>query len=262
MKPQKIKIMVATHKAYEFPADPGYIPLHVGKIFSGSDFGVLGDDRGDNISNLNKSFCELTGLYWFWKNVDAEYIGLAHYRRYFKPINSLSVKVKNIPIATSEDLLKLLETRDVLVSRKRCYYVDTIYSHYKHSHYFSDLLKLKEILYKECPEYIGAFENVFEGRCLSLYNMFVMKKDFFDEYSDWLFKLLFQLEKEIDYQSYGVYQQRVFGFLSERLLNVWLEHNISRLQVLYLPVVNIEGENLFKKALGLLKRKFLGKKAK
>ena len=61
-----------------------YMPLQVGKALSDVDLGVQGDDEGDNISTKNPNYCELTGLYWAWKNLkDADYIGLAHYRRYF-----------------------------------------------------------------------------------------------------------------------------------------------------------------------------------
>ena len=89
MKNYSVKIIVATHKKYQMPIDHIYIPLHVGadgkKDAEGNDldFGYIKDNTGDNISNLNPSFCELTGLYWAWKNLDADYIGLVHYRRHF-----------------------------------------------------------------------------------------------------------------------------------------------------------------------------------
>ena len=77
-----IKIIVAAHKKYRMPADQCYLPLHVGKKGK-ADLGYQGDDVGDNISEKNPYYCELTGLYWAWKNLDADYIGLAHYRRHF-----------------------------------------------------------------------------------------------------------------------------------------------------------------------------------
>ena len=84
-----VKIIIATHKKYRMPKDKMYIPVHVGaekkKDDDGNDLniGYTKDNTGDNISCKNASFCELTGLYWAWKNVDADYIGLAHYRRHF-----------------------------------------------------------------------------------------------------------------------------------------------------------------------------------
>ena len=99
-----------------------------------------------------------------------------------------------------------------------------------------------------------------DGRRLSLFNMFVLRSELFNSYCNWLFSILFEVEKRIPYKEYGPYQGRVFGFLAERLLNVWVEKNISQEKIKYLPVVNLEGENLFIKAVGLLKRKISGQK--
>jgi hypothetical protein len=98
------------------------------------------------------------------------------------------------------------------------------------------------------------------GTKISLYNMFVCKKSLIDEYFAWLFPTLFALEKKIPYQDYDAYQKRVFGFMAERLFNVWLHHQRDRLKIKYLPVVNIDGENLLLKGIGLLKRHFWGGK--
>ena len=79
----KTEIYIATHKKTSFPKSDDYIPIHVGKNLSEVDLGIIGDDTQSNISYLNKSFCELTALYWIWKNSKAENVGLVHYRRYF-----------------------------------------------------------------------------------------------------------------------------------------------------------------------------------
>ena len=84
-----VKIVVATHKKYEMPKDGMYLPLHVGaegkKDSNGNalDLGYQKDNTGENISKKNASYCELTGLYWAWKNLKDDYIGLEHYRRHF-----------------------------------------------------------------------------------------------------------------------------------------------------------------------------------
>ena len=77
-----IKILVATHKKYWMPKDDIYFPIHVGREGK-ADLGYIGDNTGDNISAKNANYCELTGLYWAWKNLKCDYIGLCHYRRYF-----------------------------------------------------------------------------------------------------------------------------------------------------------------------------------
>jgi hypothetical protein len=88
--------------------------------------------------------------------------------------------------------------------------------------------------------------------------MFVMKRQDFESYIKWLFDVLFEVEKRVDISGYSPYQARIYGFMSERLWNVWLMKNeLKRKEV---KVVNIEGESIFDKAIGLLKRKFFGKK--
>ena len=87
-----IKVIVATHKKYIMPADEMYIPVHVGREGK-DDLGYTPDNTGDNISNKNAYYCELTGLYWAWKNLQADYVGLAHYRRHFRrPLRASEVR--------------------------------------------------------------------------------------------------------------------------------------------------------------------------
>lgn len=256
---KNIKIIVAAHKNYQFPNDEGYLPLQVGRALSQNVLSIAGDDTGDNISNLNKHFCELTGLYWLWKNTNADVYGLVHYRRYFKPLSE-GLLLSGQHIATSDELANMLEKYDIVLSVKRNYWIETIRQHYKNAHYESDLSVVEAVIAEKYPEYSQAFTKVMDGRRLSLFNMFVLRSEQFNSYCDWLFSVLFEVEKRIPYKDYGPYQGRVLGFLAERLLNVWVEKNINQDKVKYLPVVNMEGENLFSKAIGLLKRKISGKK--
>lgn len=259
MKDQNISIMVAAHKNYIFPQDLGYIPIHVGRVTSGTALDFPGDDTGDNISHLNKNFCELTGLYWLWKNGEADTYGLVHYRRYFKSSTQSSM-LSGKNICSSVELASFLKENQIILSKPRNYWIESIRKHYGNAHNGNDLKILEEVISKLHPEYVPAFTNVMNRRTVSLYNMFVMNSQLFNNYCEWLFSILFETQKRIPYQEYGPYQGRVFGFLAERLLNVWVEHNIPANQVKYLPVVNLEGENLLKKAIGLLERKFKGAK--
>ena len=83
---EKIQILVTTHKKYEMPKESYYLPIHVGRDGKES-IGYIGDNTGDNISLKNPYYCELTGVYWAWKNLEADYVGLVHYRRQFKGKN-------------------------------------------------------------------------------------------------------------------------------------------------------------------------------
>lgn len=254
-------VMVATHKNYEMPADIGYVPIHVGKAVNNAELGFDGDDSGDNISVLNPYFCELTGLYWIWKNTNTTYYGLAHYRRYFKPISGSNyVVVNGKKIASTASLTKMLDKFDIVLAKPRNYWIETVESHYKNAHYGEDLIALKQVVSEMYPKYVSTMEKVFKGRSISLFNMFVMRSDLFSQYAEWLFSILFELQGRVKYAEYGPYQRRIFGFLAERLMNVWVEHTIPKNRIFYQGVVNLEGENLAVKAKGLIARKFMGSK--
>ena len=90
-----IKVVVATHKKYKMPKNEMYLPLHVGAEGK-KNIGYTKDNTGDNISQKNPFFCELTGLYWAWKNLEADYIGLAHYRRHFSHTKKSKEKFENV----------------------------------------------------------------------------------------------------------------------------------------------------------------------
>jgi hypothetical protein len=246
-------IIVATHKEYIFPKSILYSPVHVGKALQAENFSYPGDDTGENISRKNASFCELTALYWAWKNEffkDKEFCGLAHYRRYF--VGALAFG--RFSILSEKEILKILADNDVIVPKKRKYYIENVRSHYINAHYKKDLELLEIILREFSPEYMGAFETVMNQTSLHLFNMFVMQTKLYNEYCLWLFSILFELEKRVDISKYDSYQGRVFGFLAERLFNVWLVKN--KLKTKEISIVNIEGENLFLKAVNMLKRKY------
>ena len=88
------------------------------------------------------------------------------------------------------------------------------------------------------PAVLPAYDRVMSGNRLSLYNMMIANGQEFDAYCAWLFAVLEELEKSVDMTGYTPYQQRLYGFLSERLLNVWVAHR--GLQVKYLKVFNTE----------------------
>ena len=251
----QVSILVITHKMYEFPHSAIYHPLFVGGKCGQNSVRFLMDNTGKHISEKNPSFCELTGLYWAWKNqffCNSKYIGLVHYRRYFRGNGE---KLKGKIILSEKEILDLLKEYDCIVPKKRNYFIESIYSHYQHAHYVKDLNCTREIISELHPEYITSFDAIMQGRKIHIYNMFVMSSEKASEYCKWLFPILFELEKRIDITQYDSYQKRVFGFIAERLFNVWLVHH--QLKFCEIPVVNLEGENLLKKAINLLKRKFL-----
>lgn len=241
-------VYVAAHKPYSIAPDGIYQPIHVGHARSSVNTGFPGDDTGHHISNSNAHYCELTATYWVAYNTSHDATGLVHYRRYFAGSGWRGV-------ATEADVDSWLSAADVVVPRPRNYVVETIRSHYARAHHESDLDHARTAVELLSPEYLQDFDQIMNGRKLSLYNMFVMRGDLLRDYADWLFPILAEAEKHIPFSNYGPQQARVFGYLGERLLNVWIGHNAPRLKVRYVKVVNLEGENLVKKAWGLLRRR-------
>lgn len=252
-----IKILVATHKKYNMPKESMYLPIHVG-CEGKEELGYTGDNTGDNISLKNPNYCELTALYWAWKNLQCEYIGLCHYRRYFTMQNLVKRKMKIDNkldlILTKNQVEELLSKHDVILPQKRNYYIETIETHYKNAHHIEDLKKVEEIIEIDYPEYVDSFKSVMNGKTLHLYNMFIMKKYDFDNYCEWLFNILFELEKRVDISNYNNYQKRIYGFLSERLFNVWVIK--QGLNIQETPVLNMEKIEWSKKIKNFLIRKF------
>ena len=248
-----IKIIVATHKKYWMPSDSMYLPVHVGAKGKES-IGYQRDDEGDNISEKNANYWELTGLYWAWKNLDAEYIGLAHYRRHFSNRSKSGDKTRRV--ITKGELEEKLKKTDVLLPTPRNYWIESNYSQYVHAHHAIDLDTTKQILEEKYPEYVKAWDECMKKTSGHRFNMFIMKKDKFNAYCKWMFDVLFELENRLDISSYNKNDSRVFGFVSERLLDIWLQtNNVDYMNTSY---IFMEKQNWLKKGSSFLMRKLKG----
>ncbi|WP_296115969.1 DUF4422 domain-containing protein [uncultured Eubacterium sp.] len=261
MSKKNIKIIVAAHKRYWMPSDEMYLPIHVGHAIAKEDIGYQGDDTGENISEKNANYCELTGIYWAWKNLDADYIGLVHYRRYLSNRNSgfpVWFKDKKESVLTWKKANHILEHYDVIVPKKRNYYIETLYKHYEHTHDHKHLDITGEIIQSLYPAYEETFTRMLQRKSGHMFNMFIMKKELYHAYCEWLFPVLQQVEKKIDTSKMTPYEARFMGRISELLLDVWLEHN----HIVYkeLPWVQLGKENWPKKIRYFLAAKFKNRK--
>ena len=254
-----VKIIVATHKKYQMPQDDVYIPLQVGKEGK-QTLGYEEDNKGDNISTKNPYFCELTGLYWAWKNLKSDYIGLVHYRRYFTIAKKIPKKEneKFKYILNRNDIEKILEDTDIILPKKRKYYIENLYSHYEHTMYIEPLDETRKIIEEKSPEYIEEFDKIHKRTSAHMFNMFIMKKDILDRYCTWLFDILFELEKRIDVTKYDEFHARFFGRVSELLLDIWINKN--NLNYKEVKVMDMQNINWLKKGTSFLLAKFTGKK--
>lgn len=185
----------------------------------------------------------MTALYWIYRNSSAKYVGISHYRRFFyngtrfKRILVTLVCNKVGPISEKKLDKWLHKGYDWVLPQKNLTN-KTVYENYKEAHYEEDILNVRSILTDLYPQYVYDFDAVMEQKGFSAYNMFYTNEYQFKKYCDWLFPMLFELEKRLDISSYDNYQSRVFGFISERLLNIYIRH--QKVRVKYLSVFNKE----------------------
>lgn len=238
-----------------------YLPLQVGAERNES-IGFMGDNTGDNISGLNSSFCELTGVYWAWKNLKEEYIGVVHYRRYFS-MHFLQRDCRRSILKYSE-LEPYLGRIKVFVPAKRHYMIETLYSHYSHTQRAEHLHATRQIILERCPEYVHCFDKVMNQRSGHMFNMMIMERGLFDRYCRWLFDILFELKHSIKDSGLTAYEKRFYGRVAERLFNVWLSKMIEdgllkKSEIKPLRVIRTERTDWSKKTEAFLKAKYLGK---
>ena len=263
---ETIKVIVAAHLEYEMPKDHIYLPVFVGAALQKeraaalSAKGYLADDSGENISEKNGSYCELTGLYWAWQNLDADYLGLVHYRRHFKESHGGSKA-----ILTEQELRSLLHRFRLIVPEKRHYYIESLYSHYEHTHYADHLKKAREMLRTKCPEYLPSYDCVMRRSWGYMFNMMIMERKLLNSYCSWLFPILFELEKMIDTDGLTGYQSRYCGRVAEILFNVWMDNQIltgkiNQSEICEQPLVYLGRVNWVRKISSFLRAKFLHEK--
>ncbi len=263
------KIIIAMHKAYQIPAEDLYIPLQVGAAgkppIQYGDNTLTRDDGGDNISQKNPNFCELTGLYYAWKNLDADAIGLAHYRRHFSMKSKQYCKKKGRfdSLLTKDEAKALLKRADIVVPAKRKYYIESLYSHYAHTLDASHLDMARQVIGEKYPEDLVYVDRAYKQTWGYMFNMMIMPRPLLEEYCSWLFDILFELENRIDVSGLDQFSARLFGRVSEILFNAWvLKKEDEGMSVIECPVIDMEPVNWPKKIMGFLAAKFFKKKYK
>ena len=252
-----IKIVVATHKKVCMPCDDMYLPVLAGSVLHEDLIKEYQpDNEGENISEKNPYYSELTALYWAWKNMaDADYIGLVHYRRYF----SLKKSKHDIKyVLKKSQVEKMLGQYDVIVTNKRHYYIETLASHYGHANDMEHIEITRKIIGEIASDYVSDFDVVMKRTSGHLFNMMIMKRDILCDYCEWLFPILFRLEENVDAKLMTAYEARYVGRVAELLLDVWLRHN--KIKYKEVPMMQIGDVNWTKKIIGFLGAKFFGRK--
>ena len=208
-----IGLYIATHdRPVEFSSQEKLhqdilIPIQAGAALSEKKICDIRDNLGENISVKNGSFCELTALYWIWKNDKHAIKGLSHYRRRF--------------VINGERIVDALQLGDI-ITPPSWYFRESLESEYSKYHKEKDMKQLKEVVHTVSPEFDNSFSMVLRNNELIPYNMFITREEVLKDYCEWLFEVLFELEGLLQLDQYDAYQRRVFGFLSERLFTVYL----------------------------------------
>lgn len=246
MKKCNIKILVCCHKEAELPGHELLVPIQVGTALAGEEFpGYLHDNTGDHISEKNKRYCELTALYWAHKNLQADYYGLFHYRRFLYPDLETKRPYRvvchwDLKYLDYGDFSHTIEQYDMVLPKRenmyvsvRQHYADALFQHKK------DLDLVETIVRRRSPEMVSAMEEYFSGMQHYFGNICIMKSDLFHEYCRWLFPVLEEFDREADVSGYGKQEMRVDGYLAERLLGVYVTYLRGSKRVLELPRLHL-----------------------
>ncbi len=254
-----VSIYVAAHKQEALELPEGYRVCQVNALKNGAWPGscVHDSDGADNISAKNDRYCELTALYRLWKYDDSDIKGLAHYRRYFSGQdgpNFGAYLLDRIPAAELREravkptqIVKYLQTHDILVEFPRSPCLVNAYEDLLRFVYPQDIRALSEVIHACYPAYEDSYRAVLRSTHLSYLNMFIAGKEQTAAYCEWLFGVLGKVEERIDVEGYDAQHRRVFGYLAEVLLNVWILKN--RLRVKYLYTLLLTGEEVRHKPL-------------
>lgn len=244
-----IKVFVLYHRASEVFRSEVFEPLQTGCARNAPLPGFLHDNDGDSISEKNVNFAELTGNYWVWKNYlpahpEVTYVGFCHYRRNWHFDKSGSVKYPGFTHkmtygafrrlfkrqSTQDYMLKVLDGYDILLPEKLSVapFGQTVFESYRTSGHPVELLEsVFEIVRSDYPEYVEDMDRYWNGAdgyyCLN----YIMRRSLFDLFMNWIFGILNKLDAQTNWSKYGEYTtQKAPAYLAERLINVWLLHEI------------------------------------
>jgi hypothetical protein len=194
------------------------IPIQVGAALTDRRICAVRDNTGDHISHKNGQYCELTALYWLWKNDKSDYVGLGHYRRHLE--------------VNERDLKRLAQSDIDVVLTIPIFDYPSVGEVYRRDHVPEDWDVMLQAVKNLCPEYLSAAEEMEAGRFYYAYNMFIMKREILDQYCTWLFPILFYCEEHCEKERRG-YQGRYIGFLAEHLMSLYFLHHEKEYKIVH-----------------------------
>lgn len=243
-----IKILVSCHKEVKLPSADVYLPVQVGAASACKRIPeAQPDDEGENISERNFSFCELTAQYWAWKNLDADYYGLCHYRRYFcfdgveRPANDhLQIEAD----ALSDFAIRDFRLNDEALIKSVVQGCDIVTPPYwgvskaptpdgvkgsvqEHMIAFGlyteeDVALIRSIIEAKQPDYLGCFDRYMSGSEYLGYSCYVMSREYFKRFCEFEFSVLLEFDRLFDYSRITTTRKRVAGYFGEVLYSVFI----------------------------------------
>lgn len=251
-KHSAIHIAVACHKPSRLPRNACLVPVQVNAARAANKMDMARDDDGINISLKNPEYCELTAQYWEWKNVEADYYGLCHYRRFLcfaAPENARYNERGQIEAeAIDDDNLSRFALEDEALTREVVEAYDVVtgpqqlvsglftprgnqvsaYRHWTAHHraliMTEDLEKMLDVLDDVAPAVGRDTREYLNGRYFSGFNCFVMKKELFGQLCEIEFQVLAQLEQLVDLSHYCTQVSRIYGFMGEIISSGFMYH--------------------------------------
>lgn len=277
MKENKLKILVSYHKPSTLIKNDIFIPIHVGRDLKDKESkdgkinlddynwlleNMIGDNTGDNISSKNRKYCELTAIYWAWKNYEKignpEYIGFMHYRRLLNinfsnkstEICGFNEKINNSLGFYNDNIDNLLLNYDIILPELYNVhpfglndFIMTNYDFYARNHIISDLDKIINIINDNSSEYKIELNKYFNDTKSLFFNIFIMKKEIFFQYCKWIFSILYKYELiRCDSKHIDIHENRDIAYIAERLLNIFILHYIGLKgddRIIHTNVVNV-----------------------
>ena len=266
-----ISIYVATHKKMNYHLPNIYKLCQVNAENNGKWEQYIHDnDNEDNISRKNYCYCELTAQYDLWKNNQSEIKGIAHYRRFFSNVdvpsfnqfvyNEVEGCDINSSIINKDQIYDYLDNYDIILQWPISPYYTNAYEDLTKYVFPKDIDVLISVIENDFAEYKTSLERVLSRTGISYLNMFIAKSDVFDQYSEWLFKVLQKIEGIIDISEYDVQHKRIYGYLSEVLLNVYVDCHKLRAKYKYMTIL-LENSNDVSR-FGLIKKEYYPKVVK
>jgi len=245
----RVQIYLCTSNFFDLPKFSPFVPIQGGASLNEPLPNIRGDNTGDNISNLNPMYCEMSAMYWAWKNAPkTDYVGFFHYRRLFNfgaPLapdahwserNFFDFKPETLKRFGWDynTILNAIDGADIIMPHiedvqrpPEWKEPGTLYEHYRNCHISRDINLTMQVIKELYPQDEAISEKVMNSKKGYFCHMFIMRWDYFQEYMEWLFKITMETTRRIDLSApiykFNSHERRVSGFIGERIINIWVE---------------------------------------